>query len=402
MSTYYPERPYPRPKQRRVWPTLLILLAAAVLGVLLIEWRTGGRLFGRRANLGPGESPRPVVARGELAEDEKATIDIYKENAPSVVNITNLAARRSPFTLDVQQVPRGSGSGFVWDDSGIIVTNAHVLQGADAVEVVLADKERSSYESRTWVTYPDKDLAVLYIDAPKEKLRPIVFGTSADLKVGQKTFAIGNPFGLDQTLTTGVISALNRQITSESGRPIRGVIQTTAAINPGNSGGPLLDSEGKLIGVNTAILSPSGTFAGIGFAIPVDEVNQVVPEMVVALNQLVKERRGPVEVTPPRLGVDLVSDALARQLGVDEGAMILNVSPNSPAAKAGLRPFRRDPQTGRRRPGDIILAIDGQRVRSTRDVFTFLEGRRFGETLTVTIQRGGEEMDVKVTLSPIR
>jgi S1-C subfamily serine protease len=222
--------------------------------------------------------PRTATARGELAADEQSTIELFRSVAPSVVHVTNLAAQRDWYSRDVYTVPRGSGTGFIWDDGGSIVTNFHVIDGASMVRVVLSDG--SHYESNQVWGYPDQDLAVIHIDAPKAKLRPIALGTSHDLQVGQRALAIGNPFGLDHSLTTGVVSALNREIESSTGRPIHGVIQTSAAINPGNSGGPLLDSAGRLIGVNTAIVSPSGASAGIGFAIPVDEVNRLVPKLI--------------------------------------------------------------------------------------------------------------------------
>jgi S1-C subfamily serine protease len=222
--------------------------------------------------------PRAVTARGDLAADEQSTIELFRSVAPSVVHVTNLAAQRDWYSRDVYTVPRGSGTGFVWDEQGNIVTNYHVIDGASVVRVVLADGSR--YDSNRVWGYPDQDLAVIHIDAPRVKLPPIPLGSSHDLQVGQRTLAIGNPFGLDHSLTTGVVSALNRQLESTSGRPIRGVIQTSAAINPGNSGGPLLDSAGRLIGVNTAIVSPTGASAGIGFAIPVDEVNRLVPQLI--------------------------------------------------------------------------------------------------------------------------
>jgi S1-C subfamily serine protease len=268
----------------RVWVFLTLLSLAATGGMMYMLWSAhqGGGLV-------PSAQPRVVTARGDLAADEQATIDLFKAVSPSVVHVTNMAAQRDPYSLNAVAVPRGTGTGFVWDESGFIVTNYHVIEGANMARVVLAD--RSSYDSSQIWGYPDKDLAVIRINAPKEKLKPITLGTSHDLQVGQKTIAIGNPFGLDQTLTTGVVSALNREIESASGRPIRGVIQTNAAINPGNSGGPLLDSAGRLIGVNTAILSPSGTFAGIGFAIPADEVNRVVPQLI-AHGEPVPSRQG--------------------------------------------------------------------------------------------------------------
>jgi S1-C subfamily serine protease len=250
----------------------LVFVLAALCGHLYVRdlvWDTGPTVSGQ---------PREVTPRGELGADEQATIEQFKAASSSVVHVTNLAVRRDPFSMGVREIPRGSGTGFIWDTDGFIVTNHHVVDGANKVQVILAD--RSTYESSHIWGYPDMDLAVIRIDAPKQKLKPIALGTSRDLRVGQKTLAIGNPFGLDQTLTTGVVSALDREIEPTEGHPIRGVIQTSAAINPGNSGGPLLDSAGRLIGVNTAILSPSGTFAGIGFAIPVDEVNRIVPQLV--------------------------------------------------------------------------------------------------------------------------
>jgi S1-C subfamily serine protease len=268
----FPRRP--RSTSTVSWMLLVLLVVAVLLGgfvyVLWPVWPVGGLM--------PGAQPHAVTARGALADDEQTTIELFKAVSPSVVHVTNLAVQRQPFSPNAQVVPRGTGTGFIWDENGFIVTNYHVVDGASAARVILSD--HSTYDSTRIWGYPDKDLAVIRIDAPKEKLKPILIGTSHDLQVGQKTYAIGNPFGLDQTLTTGIVSALGRQIESANGRPIEGVIQTSAAINPGNSGGPLLDSAGRLIGVNTAILSPSGAFAGIGFAIPVDEVNRLVPQLI--------------------------------------------------------------------------------------------------------------------------
>jgi S1-C subfamily serine protease len=232
---------------------------------------------------------------------------------------------------------------------------------------------------------PDRDLAVIWITAPKNKLKPILVGKSEDLQVGQKTFAIGNPFGLDQTLTQGLVSALGREIEADTGRTIKGVIQTDAAINPGNSGGPLLDSAGRLIGVNTAIVSPSGSSAGIGFAIPVDEVNRVV-------TQLIKHGK----VTRPGLGIQEAPDQLARRWGIP-GVLILNVNPDGPAAKAGLKATRRD-QSGRILVGDAITAIDGEEVDSSNQLFALLEKHAVGDEVTVTVWRQGNTLDVKMPL----
>jgi S1-C subfamily serine protease len=301
-----------------------------------------------------------------------------------VVHVTNLVEQRGRFSLDVTRIPKGTGSGFVWDEDGHIVTNHHVIAGASVARVTLAD--HTSYETRHIWSYPEKDIAVLWIDAPKEKLRPMLIGTSHDLKVGQITYAIGNPFGLDHTLTTGIVSALGRDVQSESGAPLHGAIQTSAAINPGNSGGPLLDSAGRLIGMNTSIISPSGTFAGIGFAIAVDEINGVVPQLI---------RHG--KVVRPRLGVQLAEDQLTRQLGIDQGALILKVVPGSPAAAAGLLETRRD-QAGNIVLGDVIVAMDGQAIARSLDLFTALEQHQAGDTVTLTIVRNQQRQDVKVTL----
>jgi S1-C subfamily serine protease len=406
LSNPYSSR-YSQPQRRPHWPLILLVVLGSVLGFLLLERGLSWKVWPwRKPDLSASAVPRPVDAAGNLGADEQTTIDIYKTTAPSVVHINNLALihRRNYFNLDVEQIQRGEGSGFVWDDDkGLIVTNAHVVEGADAVEVILADKERSTFETKDWVSYPDKDLAVIYVDAPKNKLKKLPkIGSSSDLEVGQNAYAIGNPFGLDQTLTTGIISALNRDIKSESGRPIQGVIQTSAAINPGNSGGPLLDRSGRLIGVNTAILSPSGTFAGIGFAMPIDEVNRVIPTMIVKLDERLKQNRGHEEVAPPRMGVNVAQDAIARQLGVTDGALILNVVPGSPAAKAGLLPTRQNPTTGSISLGDIIVSMDGKEVHSAKEVFSGLEGRNVGDIVKLTVLRNDQRKDVEVKLAPVR
>ncbi|HVS38516.1 MAG TPA: trypsin-like peptidase domain-containing protein [Gemmataceae bacterium] len=331
-----------------------------------------------------GAEPRPVAPVAEPGDDEKATIDIFKAVSPSVVHVTNLGVQSQPFRFDVQETPRGTGTGFVWNENGFIVTNYHVVEGASKVRVVLSD--HSSYDSTQFWGYPDKDLAVVWIDAPKEKLKPIPVGTSHDLQVGQKTYAIGNPFGLDQTLTTGVVSALGREIESANGRPIRGVIQTSAPINPGNSGGPLLDRSGRLIGVNTAILSPSGTFAGIGFAIPVDEVNRLAPQLI-AHGKIVR----------PRMGVQVAEDEQAHRMGAAEGALILRASPGGPADRAGLRGahYNDDHELAL---GDVVTAVDGQPIRSGADLFAALEQHQAGDAATVAYLRNGQRMEAKVTL----
>ena len=254
-----------------LWPWLLLL----ALGGLL-AWRIWSREH--RSGIDPNAQLRPVLARGDLAADEQASIEIFNRASPSVVHITTLVTRKDPVGLNLFQIPKGTGTGFVWDEDGRIVTNYHVIQGGTGAQVKLADN--STWKARLVGGKPENDLAVLVIDAPRRRLVPIPLGNSDNLQTGQKVFAIGNPFGLDRSLTTGVISALGREIESANLRTIKDVIQTDAAINPGNSGGPLLDSAGLLIGVNTAIYSPSGAFAGIGFAIPSAQVNRVVTEII--------------------------------------------------------------------------------------------------------------------------
>jgi S1-C subfamily serine protease len=289
--------------------------------------------------------------------------------------------------MNVMEIPQGTGTGFVWDSAGYVVTNFHVIQNAQAAQVTLED--HSSWDARLVGYEADKDLAVLKIDAPPERLRPLTIGTSNDLLVGQKVFAIGNPFGLDQTLTTGIISALDRQIAAVTGRAIRGMVQTDAAINPGNSGGPLLDSAGRLIGVNTAIYGGSGgTYIGIGFAVPVDTVNQVVPQLI-AYGKVVR----------PGLGVAIARDALARRLEL-KGVLIIEVTPEGGAAQAGLRPTRRD-GSGRLVLGDVIVAIDGKPVENGNDLADRMEEHKVGDRVTVTVERNGRRLDAEVMLKAL-
>ncbi|HEX2253893.1 MAG TPA: trypsin-like peptidase domain-containing protein [Thermoanaerobaculia bacterium] len=325
-----------------------------------------------------------VVARGDLAADEQATIELFRAASPSVVFINTSQVGRDRFSLNLLEIPRGAGTGFLWGDQGHVVTNFHVLQGANAARVTLNDK--SDWAATLVGVAPEKDLAVLAIDAPPELLRPLPVGRSADLAVGQKVFAIGNPFGYDQTLTTGVVSALGREIPGVGGLPIRDVIQTDAAINPGNSGGPLLDSAGRLIGVNTTIVSPSGAYAGIGFAIPVDTVAWVVPE-------LIREGR----LVRPSLGVQVVPGSMAREFGVEEGALVLRVNPGSGAERAGLRETRRT-LAGRVRLGDVIVALEGEPVATTDDLLLLLDRRRPGDVVELEVLRDGERVTVEVPL----
>jgi len=323
-------------------------------------------------------------ARGKLGEDEIINISVFKAVSPSTVHITTVTAQRNLFTMDVTQVPQGTGTGFMWDDRGHIVTNFHVLQNASGARVTLSDQ--SEWQASLVGVFPDRDLAVLRIAAPKEKLKPIVLGTSKDLQVGQRVYAIGNPFGLDQTLTTGIVSALNREIQSVTQRTIRGMIQTDAAINPGNSGGPLLDSSGRLIGVNTAIFSPSGASAGIGFAIPVDEVNRVVPRLI---------RDG--KFLRPTLGIQSAPSQLHAALRLPKGLAVIGVVKGGPAEAAGIVPYRRGPK-GEVIAGDLIVAFAGKPVTTLDEMLDELERHQPGDTVALTLQRAGKAVALKLRL----
>jgi S1-C subfamily serine protease len=325
----------------------------------------------------------PVVARGDLAQDEQSTIELFRRASPSVVFVTNIALRRDVFTLRPLEVPQGAGTGFVWDAQGHIVTNYHVVQGGNAWQVTLDD--HSDWEAEVIGAAADKDLAVLRIQAPATKLPPVLVGASADLQVGQKVFAIGNPFGLDHTLTTGIISALGREIESVGGLPIRDVIQTDAAINPGNSGGPLLDSAGRLIGVNTAIYSPSGAYAGVGFAIPVDTVRWVVSDLIAY-----------GEIRRPTIGIQVAPDAWARQLGL-KGALVARVVAGSSAESAGVEGIHRN-AFGRVEIGDSIVAVDDQAIESSSDLILLLEKRKQGDRIRLTLERDGRRRTVETSL----
>ena len=330
--------------------------------------------------------PRAVTPRGDLSDQEQTNIEIFRRAGPSVVYITTLTERLNLLTWDITRIPRGTGSGFVWDVHGHIVTNYHVIENASAARVGLHDQR--SYKAVLVGASPEHDLAVLRINVVGGRPEPLPIGTSHDLQVGQEVFAIGNPFGLDQTLTTGIISALQRSIGTENGQVIRNLIQTDAAINPGNSGGPLLDSAGRLIGVNTAIYSPSGAYAGIGFAVPVDEVNRVVPSLIA---------HGRYQ--RPSLGVvmnDRLSDLVTEELGV-EGVLVLRVEAGSAAAEAGMRGTR---ILGEKDlvPGDIIQAVDEHRVRDSADLMDSLERYDIGDRVRIRFLREGRVHEVVVML----
>jgi S1-C subfamily serine protease len=320
-------------------------------------------------------------------DEETNTIEIYEKASRSVVYVTNVALRRDFFSLNVQQIPQGAGSGFIWDDSGIVVTNYHVVHGASRVTITLYD--HSNWNAEVIGLAPSKDIAVLRIDAPRSKIKALPLGNSAQLEVGRKVLAIGNPFGLDTTLTVGVVSALGREIDSMSDRKIHNVIQTDAAINPGNSGGPLLNSLGQLIGINTAIYSPSGASVGIGFAIPVNTVKKIVP-------QLIQHGR----IIRPIMGIEPAQDSWARQYDI-KGVPLLRVTPNFPAARAGMIGIRRN-RRGDLVFGDIIIAIDNKAVTDNDSLLSILEDHKPGDTVTVTTERDNQERQFKVKLTEPR
>ncbi|MFK8040721.1 S1C family serine protease [Congregibacter sp.] len=318
-------------------------------------------------------------------EDEANSTEIFSKASPAVVYVTTTTLRRrSRFSMDVMEIPKGSGSGFVWHDSGLIVTNYHVVADANRMKVTLQDG--NSYLAELIGSAPEKDLAVLRLLEPPSDLTTLPLGDSTELSVGRKVLAIGNPFGLDTTLTTGVVSALGREIRAPSGRQIRGVVQTDAAINPGNSGGPLLNSLGQLIGVNTAIYSPSGASAGIGFAIPVNTVREVVPQLI-SYGRILR----------PIMGIELASDRWRRRYGI-KGMPVVRVFPGLPAAEAGLRGVSRSSR-GDLRLGDVIVAIDGQTIDSHDDYLTLMESHKAGDTISVRARRGDDEVNLDVVLT---
>lgn len=360
-------------------PTPLKQLAAAFLGGAL---SAGLLLAGPASDLLP-----PASAAARLTAEESSTISLFQRNTASVVYITNLATRQDAFTLNTLEVPVGAGSGFVIDGAGHVVTNFHVVRGAAEVRVTLAGG--NDYAASVVGVDPDKDVAVLRIDTNgKDALHPARLGTSSDLQVGQQVYAIGNPFGLDHTLTTGVISGIGREISSgNTGRPIQDVIQHQAPINPGNSGGPLLNSAGDVIGINTAIFSPSGANAGVGFAIPIDLVKSSV-DQIVTYGRVVR----------PVMGISFAPDAAVEQLGVT-GVLVLDARDGGPAAKAGLHGTSRD-EYGRLVLGDIILAVDGKKVKNASDLYRALDRLAVGDSMDVEVLRGNSTTHLPIVLEP--
>jgi S1-C subfamily serine protease len=332
-------------------------------------------------------SPSPL-GPGAAIEDERNTISVFETVAPATVFVTQSQLVRNRFTLSVDQIPAGTGSGFIWDEQGHIVTNFHVVAGGDSFAVTLWDG--ASLPARLVGGDPKRDIAVLALDRAGIRGRvmtPVTLPpTEAPLLVGQKALAIGNPFGLDHTLTTGVISALDREVVGFGGVSIRDMIQTDASINPGNSGGPLLDSAGRLIGMNTMIFSKSGSSAGIGFAVPVSTIRRLVPQII----QYGAPRRA-------GLGIEILADTIARRAGL-RGVIIETVVPGGPADKAGLRGLRRtrDQQIGL---GDVIVGIDDHEVENYDDLFNALERYEPGSKVDVKVKRGGEVFAIEVELA---
>jgi S1-C subfamily serine protease len=386
-QSVYPVTREPHPSYResgltKVLAVLLLIVAGALVFTVVQQRRQVQQIV--------NYEPKPIAQRPDdkLGADEQVTIDVFEKFSRSVVHVTSLRSGRNLMTLDVTEIPQGTGSGFVWDQQGHIVTNFHVVQGGDRASVTLNDG--STYAATIVGTAPDKDIAVLHIDAPPTKLLPLPVGQSSNLKVGMKVLAIGNPFGLDQTLTTGVISGLGREIKSVSGRPITDVIQTDASINPGNSGGPLLDSAGRLIGINTAIYTQVGQSAGIGFAVPVDTVNAIVP-------QLLKHGK----IVRPGLGISIANDQHAARGGID-GVVIMQVVPNGAAAQAGLSGATS--VVGGIIPGDIIVGIDNAVIHKQNDLFKALDAHKVGDVVDVHVdnKQTGKRRTVKVTLQAVQ
>ncbi len=325
----------------------------------------------------------PFTTPISLGIDEQKNINVFERATKSVVFITNTALRRDFWSLNTFEVPQGSGSGIIWNRQGHIVTNFHVVYGANSIQVVLSDQ--SSHQAKVIGLDPDHDLAVLQIRTTDKNLSPIEVGKSQDLRVGQKVLAIGNPFGLDHTLTTGVVSALGRTIKSINKRTIEGVIQTDAAINPGNSGGPLLNSSGELIGINTQIVSPSGAYAGIGFAVPVSTITRVIPQLI-KFGKLIR----------PGMGISLIPDSIAKRWGI-QGLAIAKIEPGSPAERAGLQSAKETPR-GRIRLGDIITKIDNKPVKIFDDLARVLDRHKVDDQVTVEVHRNGKPRNVKLRL----
>ena len=375
---------WPPPHSHRQPSPLPLVLAGAALAIAAwLAFERGGLL-----QTAPDATPRAIEARGSLLELEQTTTRVFEQSAPSVVHITTEKLARTWQGLARQ--PEGSGTGFLWDDAGTVVTNYHVVQtvveSGSQLKVALKGE---LYDGAVVGTSPQNDIAVVRVVGAPKDVKPLPIGTSSDLKVGQFVLAIGNPYGFDSSLSTGIISALDRTIATENAQ-MSGLIQTDAAINPGNSGGPLLDSAGRVVGMNTAIYSPSGASAGIGFAVPVDVINEVVPAL---LDGRTAQRHMGVTIGEA-VRVD-------RSSGYSAGIPVLGVEKGAGAEQAGMRPFELDQNGNIVAWGDILLDVDGQPVRSMADLKRQLRGRKRGESVAVKVLRADERqqvVDLRVTL----
>lgn len=330
--------------------------------------------------------PQVITARGDLSDAEKSNIEIFRQASPSVVYITTLSEMVNLWTRDITRIPRGTGSGFIWDNHGHIITNYHVLQGASEIRIRLSDQR--TFNAVLVGASPNHDIAVLRMPIVSNMPSALPIGTSYDLQVGQMMYAIGNPFGLDQTLTTGIVSALNRSLYNDNGSQIKGLIQTDAAINPGNSGGPLLDSAGRLVGINTAIYSPSGTYAGIGLAVPVDTVNRIVPQLI---------SHGKYE--RPKLGITIdneLNKLITDRYGI-KGVAVIEVQQGSPAETAGLKGIEMMDNI-HLITGDIIIGIDGHKIDDISTLLNTLDNYNIGDSVKLRFLREKKENTISLIL----
>lgn len=380
----------------RAGKTFLRVRQSLVVGGLMGLAALGGFQLNQVVATSRGDNHREaaLAAFNELDSEEQSNVNLFETTSPSVVFITtkNAVIRRGYSSMQLMEVPTGAGSGFFWDDQGHVVTNYHVIREADGATVTLNDGRE--YEASLVGAAPEYDLAVLKIQNDGAEFRPIQRGQDTHLRVGQKVFAIGNPFGFDNTLTTGIVSGLDRKIRSQSGLPIENVIQTDAAINPGNSGGPLLDSHGRLIGVNTAIYSPSGASAGVGFSVPVSAVSKVVPSLIERSEQGQPSIDRSAMQGRPRLGINMGPEALNQRFSVP-GVIVLDVIQDSPADRAGLKPMYRD-QDGDIQLGDVVVSLDGKTIESGSDLIRYLQ--KADREVKLGVLREGNRIQVPVQL----
>lgn len=340
------------------------------------------------SSFSPKGSNANAFSSNSLTDSEKNSIKTFQETVNSVVFVSNMKLAKSLWSYGEVEIPAGAGSGYVWDNEGHIVTNFHVVQGGDSF-IISFHKDSKQYKAKLVGVEPRQDIAVLKLIEKPSNLTPIKVGSSKDLVVGQKAMAIGNPFGLDHTLTEGIISALDRKIDGIGGVKIHGMVQTDAAINPGNSGGPLLNSSGEMIGMNTVIYSNSGSSAGVGFAVPMDSIKMIVPELI---------KYG--KVTRPALGIGIAPEAIRYRFGINEGIIIATIFEQGPAEKAGLKGMAQD-AFGRYYLGDIILAVGEDKVNSHDDIFHVLGKYKIGDTVEITYKRKDAIKKVKVKLGKI-